>query len=766
MEPSDNQNAGMRSPNRISRLLTNGSKFVRASVEVGPKSATRKALRQILRTWLSYAGFDPLSLEQRLGRKIDEECDRLGSQLAEARAFMASLAALLEQQQQDLSSEIKALAAELQRQARDSSGVQHQSESLSAELKSFVAAMQRTQEALKANLNSHATSRLNQADSIRNLVAALTHLEAGVSKDNSPSPALLKLSVILPVYDRANMVAAAIRSVLAQQDVNVELVVIDDGSTDRLAKTLEPFMHHPMFQFLRQEHTGAPAARNRGVAASSGDVVVYLDSDNVMYPGYLKAVADAYAAAPDAQCAFAAMLWDEGHSVHLRHDTFDWEKLLAGSINLDLNCFSHRRSLWDKLGGFDETLTKHADYDLALRYTKFHAPIRINAVSAHYNQRRDYPRLSHSEPSLPNFLRIRAKHIPERGHGLRALFYLYDYPQLSESYIETEISWLARQGVKVEVFALEAPSAPGRATVPFHMDQLDDVVRDFMPDVIHCHWLPQVDETIAALASDWDLPITVRGHGFEFSAETLQRCIAQPAVKSVYLFPHFAATCTDQSKIRAVPASFSSTRYFPRQRKDRRLVLRTGACLPTKDFESFIKVAALCPEYRFVLVLARVATLPDLPAELCALNDSLGSPVEIRFDMQYDEMAELTAAAGVYLHTFSFTRPFGMPVSIAESLACGAIPLVRDCLEARAYAGPDSLYYETPEEAAGILRDLLDWSDEEWRARSTRNADYAYAHYADDVVLPAILDDWLSLVARGPNQRSPNLSAETSGARR
>jgi glycosyltransferase involved in cell wall biosynthesis len=476
---------------------------------------------------------------------------------------------------------------------------------------------------------------------------------------------------------------------------------------------------------------------------------VYLDSDNRMYPGYLSAVSAAYSVQPEAQCAAAAMLWDDGNiEVHLRHDSFNWPGLLDNSINVDLNCFSHRRALVDVLGGFDETLTKHSDYDLVLRYTRDESPLRINAVAVHYRNSGDYSRISNSEPSLPNYVRIHAKHHPRSGEPLRVLTYCYDYPQLSESYIDTEIDWFTRQGVEIEVLSREAPGAPGEAKVPVHRHAPELIVDAFKPDIIHGHWLLGAGDAVAALAHNLNIPVTVRGHGFEYNLESLSQCEAHPAVRSIYLFPHFACSLSGlHPKICPVPACFNSTRFYPRLQRDRHLVLRAGACLPTKDLELFIQVAALCPEHRFVLALASVASLPELPGKLCALNESLEFPVDIHFDVQYDDMAELTAKASIYLHTFGFVQSFGMPVSIAEALACGAIVLARDCAEARNYAGPNSLYYNTAEEAATILRSMTDWDDAEWKHRATSNADFAYRQYADDVVLPHILEDWRRLVA-------------------
>lgn len=546
-------------------------------------------------------------------------------------------------------------------------------------------------------------------------------------------------------------------SVLDQQDVNLELVVIDDGSDDHVDTALGPYLSHAALHFLRIEHAGVTVARNKGLAASSGDVIAYLDSDNLMCQDYLIILIAAYAASPDAHCAFAAMLWDDReYYVHLRHDLFDWQDLFANKINLDMNCFSHRRELWQELGGFDDSLTKHSDYDLALRYTKAHEPLRINAVAAHYNNTRALSRLSYTQPSLPNYMQIRSKHHAMSAAPLRVLIYCYDYPQLSGSYVDTEIRWFSRQGVEIEVFAVEASGAPGKATVPVHRRNFEQMVCTFRPDVIHCYWLP-LSEGVVSLANDLNISATVRGHGFEFSAENLMRCGAQQAVKSIYLFPHFLVPPFEaHPKARAVPACFNSNRFYPRIWRDRYLVLCAGACLDTKDVDLFIRVAAECPEYRFVLALADMATLPNLPDEFCGLNESLGSPVAIRFNVPYEEMAALTAEAGVCLHTFGFDQRFGMPVSLAESLACGAVTLVRDCAEAQAYAGP-ALYFNTREEAAALLKAMLDWPDEEWNLRSARNADFAYAHYADEVVLQPILDDWRQLA--GLNGQSHGASA-------
>jgi glycosyltransferase involved in cell wall biosynthesis len=177
------------------------------------------------------------------------------------------------------------------------------------------------------------------------------------------------------------------------------------------------------------------------------------------------------------------------------------------------------------------------------------------------------------------------------------------------------------------------------------------------------------------------------------------------------------------------------------------MVLRAAACLPTKDLETYFHVAAASPGYRFVLALARIANHPELGDHFERLNASLGHPVDLRWDVGYGDMTDLAARAGINLHTFGFVQPFGMPVSIIESMACGAVPILRDSAAGRAFAGGDALYYDDVSGAVTALERLAEMSDNDFNERSVRCAEYAYSAYADEVVLPVILDDWTSIVA-------------------
>jgi glycosyltransferase involved in cell wall biosynthesis len=93
------------------------------------------------------------------------------------------------------------------------------------------------------------------------------------------------VSVVLPAWNRADWVARAIRSVLGQTHRSVELIVVDDGSTDDTGRVAQSFGH--AVTLLGQSHRGPYAARNLGVRHASGELIAFIDSDDAWYPDRL-----------------------------------------------------------------------------------------------------------------------------------------------------------------------------------------------------------------------------------------------------------------------------------------------------------------------------------------------------------------------------------------------------------------------------------------------------------------------------------------------
>jgi glycosyltransferase involved in cell wall biosynthesis len=180
------------------------------------------------------------------------------------------------------------------------------------------------------------------------------------------------VSIIIPTFNRAGLVREAISSVLAQDYARLELLVIDDGSNDHTPEVVRAF--GTAVTFIQQSHTGVSAARNRGVAASHGELVAFLDSDDLWLPGKVTAQVALFQQQPQVQVCYTDEIWMRRgvrvnpRQIHQKHAGWIFLHSLPRCI-ISPSSIMLRRTLWNRLGGFDERLPACEDYDLWLRLT-------------------------------------------------------------------------------------------------------------------------------------------------------------------------------------------------------------------------------------------------------------------------------------------------------------------------------------------------------------------------------------------------------------
>ena len=178
------------------------------------------------------------------------------------------------------------------------------------------------------------------------------------------------ISVIIPAYNRSAFLPEAIESVLKQTCKPLEIIVVDDGSTDDTAGVLARYAGKIIT--LSGNHAGPSAARNHGIQAAHGDFIAFLDSDDLWLPGKLAAQMRFFHANPEARICQTEEIWvRKGVRVnprnkHKKYSGWIFAQCLPLCVVSPSAVMIHR-SVFARVGLFDETFPACEDYDLWLR---------------------------------------------------------------------------------------------------------------------------------------------------------------------------------------------------------------------------------------------------------------------------------------------------------------------------------------------------------------------------------------------------------------
>jgi glycosyltransferase involved in cell wall biosynthesis len=193
---------------------------------------------------------------------------------------------------------------------------------------------------------------------------------------------LPKVSIICTCFNHEHYVVESLQSVLSQSYKNYELIVIDNGSSDRSAAVIENFQRqHPQFTFIRLERNeGICKAFNTGFNVSNGDFIIDLAADDVLMPDRVERGVELFKTLDNSYgVIFADAEWIDAHGKRLflhsqkyPHDTIPQGDIYKDLIERYFICsptIMFRKSLIDTLGGYDETLT-YEDFDFWIRSSR------------------------------------------------------------------------------------------------------------------------------------------------------------------------------------------------------------------------------------------------------------------------------------------------------------------------------------------------------------------------------------------------------------
>jgi glycosyltransferase involved in cell wall biosynthesis len=515
----------------------------------------------------------------------------------------------------------------------------------------------------------------------------------------------LRISVMLPTHNRNEMLGRAISSVREQQYGNWELIVIDDGSSDRTPEVLvEASSADERIVVVTTPHAGVSAARNSGLAAATGDVICYLDDDNTMQPLWLKSVAWTFGREPTLEVAYGARVVEvnEGDASttdplpYLHFEPFDRARLEEGNY-IDLGSIAHRRDLPEV--HFDESLPALGDWDLILRLTRTQSPLALPVVASMY--RTSSPnRISHAGHHASAKAMILSRKLRE--NSLRVLAYNSLFPLVSETYVGDEMHALTENGMILAWCTDRWSQSPVRVAEPHYLD-LDTAVREFEPDVLFLYWAVFCKNRLNELTRIGK-PFALRVHSFDFDLEVIESIRTHPLCVGVWAFPHHAAQIEG---VHPLVALVRPDTVFHEPSGERTIVLSMSALVPKRDWPMLVKTFAelVRKGVDCRIVVGGTDESDVVEKNIVRLIADSGASVMFTKDVPHDQVIDLLARTAVVVYTMERNATFGMPLSIIEGMLGGASVVVPDRPEVAAVAGPNCRTYR---EQADIVRHVME----------------------------------------------------------
>jgi glycosyltransferase involved in cell wall biosynthesis len=192
------------------------------------------------------------------------------------------------------------------------------------------------------------------------------------------------VSVILPTFDRAPLLASAIESVVAQSFTEWELIVVDDGSSDETFGIVDAFVReHGNIRYMKHRNRKAALSRNAGIQASFGRYITFIDSDDLYLPEHLESRFRLLESQPALKLISGGFTCLGDPWVKDRHDPEQWIHVNECTVG---STFFGRRELFMEIGGF-RALEYAEDSDLWERAAQHHQVLKIDTPQSYIYRR-------------------------------------------------------------------------------------------------------------------------------------------------------------------------------------------------------------------------------------------------------------------------------------------------------------------------------------------------------------------------------------------
>jgi glycosyltransferase involved in cell wall biosynthesis len=227
-----------------------------------------------------------------------------------------------------------------------------------------------------------------------------------VSEEDAPL-----VSVIMAAYNAAEHIREALESALMQDWEPLEVVVVDDGSTDTTGEVVRSF---ESVRYVRQENAGPAAARNAAIRESRGSLVANFDSDDILPPSRVRLQAEYLLDHPEVGCVFGRQEW-------INAPPWLGRDVVYGDLDgIPLSSAMFRREVLDSLGGYDGRYEPSEDMDLVIRMREQGIPYVVLPDIVLYRRYAESSLTGAQPPTAPLLRSLRAKLEREHTQGERS----------------------------------------------------------------------------------------------------------------------------------------------------------------------------------------------------------------------------------------------------------------------------------------------------------------------------------------------------------
>lgn len=238
------------------------------------------------------------------------------------------------------------------------------------------------------------------------------------------------VSAIVPVYNGEQFLAEAIQNILNQNYQPLEIIVVDDGSTDKTAEVAARFKDS--IHYVYQPNSGPSAARNRGLRMAKGNAIAFLDADDLWSDNKLDFQVSYLAAHPSVDIV-QGLIQQMRLSQLDNHEELIFKQAYTPYNFVNIGSAIYRKSVFDKIGFFDETLSYGEDTDWFIRaWENGVSKVVLEEVTLFYRKHQDNMTLGKNLVEL-SFVRIFKKYLDRcRKRGISPTSSLPGMPNINE----------------------------------------------------------------------------------------------------------------------------------------------------------------------------------------------------------------------------------------------------------------------------------------------------------------------------------------------